>query len=463
MGKTTGKLRTALISGAVWISIASVISTGASQIKDMHVSAAPAETPAAVTLELQKPAGPAAQGTENIRDIIPAYGAAAALEESPEYKDIAELEHVGAAAALTIDESGAKSAAFKAVSIINAAQDSANEIKEAQLVSENEALARDPEHFSDLVIADVNDYVNVRAVPSTDGEVVGKLYDHSAGEFLEECDEWYKIRSGNVTGYVKAEYCVTGEDAIELAKKVGTRMATVNTTTLKVRTEPDTESEVLGLIPRGEDLLVLEETEDFVKVSIEEGDGYVSTDYVDLRTDFVHAESKAEEEARLAKEEAERKAAREAAEAARKKAAEAKKKATAAAGTSGKSAATYVVPEISGSGAGTDVANFACQFVGNPYVYGGSSLTNGTDCSGFVMSVYQNFGVKLPHSSTADRSVGYAVNGLENAQPGDILCYSGHVAIYIGGGRIVHASTTKTGIVIGDARYRGLLGIRRIF
>ena len=103
------------------------------------------------------------------------------------------------------------------------------------------------------------------------------------------------------------------------------------------------------------------------------------------------------------------------------------------------------------------------MYVGNPYVYGGTSLTNGTDCSGFVMSVYANFGVSLPHSSSALRSKGYDVGGLANAQPGDIVCYSGHVALYIGNGQIVHASTSKTGIIISNANYRSILAVRRIF
>ena len=112
---------------------------------------------------------------------------------------------------------------------------------------------------------------------------------------------------------------------------------------------------------------------------------------------------------------------------------------------------------------GTEVANYALQFVGNPYVYGGSSLTNGTDCSGFVMSVYANFGVSLPHSSSADRSQGAAVDGLANAQAGDLICYSGHVALYIGNGQIVHASTAKTGIIVSNADYKKVLAVRRIF
>ena len=111
---------------------------------------------------------------------------------------------------------------------------------------------------------------------------------------------------------------------------------------------------------------------------------------------------------------------------------------------------------------GESVADFAVQFVGNPYVYGGTSLTNGADCYGFVMSVYNNFGVSLPHSSSADRNVGTDVGGLENAQPGDIVCYTGHVGIYIGDGQIVHASTASTGIKISEADYRTPVAVRRV-
>ncbi|MDE6530963.1 MAG: C40 family peptidase [Lachnospiraceae bacterium] len=314
----------------------------------------------------------------------------------------------------------------------------------------------DPENFSDLVIAQVTNYVNVRDIPSEDGEIVGKLYDDSVGNFIEEENGWYKITSGSCTGYVKAEYCVTGEAAIELAREVGTRVATVNTTTLKVRTEPSVESSVLGLVPIEEDLSVLEELDGWVKVSIEEGEGYVSAEYVNLRTDFVVAESRAEEEARLERERQEREAAQAAARAAQ---------ASANRNTSSGSHSTYTVPTITGDNSmGVSVAQYACQFVGNPYVYGGSSLTNGTDCSGFVMSVYAAFGVSLPHSSTADRSRGYAVEGgVANAQPGDIICYSGHVGIYIGNGQIVHASNERTGIIISNVSYRSVLAVRRIF
>ncbi|MCH5343687.1 MAG: C40 family peptidase [Acetatifactor sp.] len=309
--------------------------------------------------------------------------------------------------------------------------------------------------FRNLVIAQVNNYVNVRNMPSEEGQIIGKLYDDSVGTFISEENGWYQIQSGSVTGYVKGEFCVTGEAAVDLAKEVGTRIATVTTTTLKVRTEPSLEASVLGLVPIDEELVVKDEVEGWVQVDVEEGIGWVSTDYVTLHTEFVQAESKEEEEKRLAKEEEARRQARAAAAAAA-----AKKQTTTA------SSGSVTTATVSGEGSemGKAVASYGLQFVGNPYVYGGTSLTKGADCSGFVMSVYANFGVSLPHSSSADRNQGSAVEGgLTNAQPGDIVCYSGHVGIYIGNGQIVHASNSRTGIIVSDAGYRNVLAVRRIF
>lgn len=388
----------------------------------------------------------------------------------------------------------------------------AEEAWETAEFAENE-LPQTASEFADIAVAQVNHYVNVRQEPDTESEILGKLYDKSAATVLETTEDgWYRITSGNVNGYVKAEYVVVGDE--ELARSVGTRLATVTTTTLFVRTEPTTEAKVLTMLPDGDDVVVTDEsTEGWAKVSTADGDGYVALDYVTLSTEYIHAESKAEEEARLAREEAERQAAARAAEEARKareaeaaraaaeqeaarKAAEkqeAKKSgagsSAAAGGSSTGSGSGSSAGSSSGSSAGSSsggsagsgsgssagqsaqtassngqaVVDYARQFLGNPYVYGGNSLTNGTDCSGFVKGVYAAFGINLPRTSAEQRSVGYAVS-LSEIKPGDIVCYSGHVGIYAGNNTLIHASNEKTGITLtSPVTYRSVLAVRRIF
>ena len=438
------------------------------------------------------------QARINTPSLVPAAGIAVVLEDRATIQDLTQeviqniaylesasgiqpniviaSEKVAKAETPAADESSDKkkkvefrtSAGFSVSELSTNGTASDDSAKEAQseeteeISTEEETTQEEEQDFRGLVIAQVNNYVNVRSMPSEEGEIVGKLYDDSVGEYIEEKDGWYKIVSGKCEGYVKAEYCVTGDEAQKLAKEVGTIYAVVNTTTLKVRQEASTESIVLGLVPLEEELVVKEELDGWVKIEIEEGDGYVSREYVNLRTDFVHAESKEEEEARLAEEAREREAARAAAQAA--EAARAEKLVQKQAQNQPiVEAAQNAVASTQGSEIGKAVADYALQFVGNPYVYGGTSLTNGTDCSGFVMSVYANFGVSLPHSSSAQRSKGYNVGGIANAQPGDIVCYSGHVGIYIGNGQIVHASSAKTGIKVSNATYKNILAVRRIF
>ena len=414
-----------------------------------------------------------ASASGNVASVLPAAGIDFSIQDSEKTTALSKLQEESdkeaaqqesnQAAGVTVGNARVGGYADLASASDTISKTSRKKIEDTIVVSEGytkdlkeaagSGLSEEEEGFKNLVIAKVNDYVNVRDKASEEGEIVGKLYNKSVGSFIEEEDGWYKISSGSVEGYVKGEFCVTGDDAVDYAKEVGTRIATVTTTTLKVREKPGLEETVLGLVPIEDELIVTEELDGWVKVNIEEGDGYVSMDYVTLSTEFVKAESVEEEKARLAKEEEARKAAKEAAKKKTEENASSKKKTTTDGGK------TYANPTGS---SGSDVAQFALQFVGNPYVYGGTSLTNGADCSGFVMSVYKNFGVSLPHSSAADRSVGASVNGLENAQPGDVVCYSGHVGIYIGNGQIVHASTSKTGIIVSNASYRSILSIRRI-
>lgn len=373
-----------------------------------------------------------------------------------------------------------------AVSMLVAASREEKQEEVAQAV-ENEVPEVESE-YADIGITQVNYYVNVRSEPSTEGEILGKLYRDSAAtvhDTVEGTDgAWYHVTSGTVDGYIKAEYLVVGDE--ELARSVGTRYATVDTTTLFVRSEPTTESAVLTMLPEGDDLVVLDDSnEGWVMVDTEEGKGYISTDYVILTTEYTEAESREEEEARLAREEAERQQAAAAAEAARREAEAAKKAAEEAAkkpnktgsgagnsnfgagssnsGTGSSNSGGSSSGNSSSVSNGQAVVDYAMQFLGNPYVYGGNSLTQGTDCSGFVKGVYAAFGVSLPRTSSEQRSSGYEVS-LSDAKPGDIICYSGHVGIYVGNDTIIHASSEKTGIKLtSPVTYRNVLTVRRIF
>lgn len=317
-----------------------------------------------------------------------------------------------------------------------------------------------------MAVAQVNDYINIRKKPNENAELLGKLHSNSVATVIRKKGDWYKIKSGSVIGYVKGDYVVVGDE--DLIKSVGVQIAKVNTTTLKVRSKASKKADVVTLVPDGEELTVasMKSFKDgWVKVAVDDGKGYVSTDYVDITREYTYAESRAEEEARLAIEQARiaaEEAAAERAQAESQTGSSAGTGSSSSTGTGSSSASTDSAP-VSTSSSGQAVINYASQFLGNPYVYGGSSLTGGTDCSGFVMSVYAHFGVSLPHSSSALRSVGYGVS-YSSMQPGDILCYDGHVAIYAGGNTVIHASNPADGIkYTSPANYRPVIAVRRIF
>ena len=314
------------------------------------------------------------------------------------------------------------------------------EVAEGQM---EEAQTAEENPYANIGIAQLEGGLNVRSTPSEEGEVVGQLYNNSCATILGEENGWYLIQSGNVNGYVKADYVSVGNE--EVIRAASRRVANVTTETLRVREQPTTESEIVTLVPEGDQLTVVDESiEGWVGVTVTEGTGYVSTEFVSLDTEYVYGETIEEIETRLQKEEEARQAALRAAAASQ-------------AATSSNANFNYTAP--SGTGA-SSVVDFASQFVGNPYVYGGTSLTSGADCSGFVMSVYAQFGVGLPHSSYAMRSVGY---GVTDMLPGDIVCYSGHVGIYAGNGTIVHAANERYGITYSSVDYMPIIAVRRIF
>ncbi len=258
--------------------------------------------------------------------------------------------------------------------------------------------------YADMAFTQVEEgsYLFIRTEPSQNSEWIGKLYEEGAARVVGPVGEWTEIESGSVTGYVKTEYILTGKPAEEKAKSI------------VVERKPEV------------DVDALDET----------------TARAIATECFSYAESKEEEAARLAEEAA--KAAEEAA-----KVAEAE------------SAAKTVAGDIVDSGNGHAVADYAMQFVGNPYVWGGTSLTNGADCSGFVQSVYANFGVGMPRTSSAMRSAGTEVSYSE-AVPGDVICYEGHVGIYVGNGKIVNAIDEAHGIGVSSATYANIITVRRL-
>lgn len=328
----------------------------------------------------------------------------------------------------------------------NAGGEKTEEAGQAETVQEETVSETEPETespYANVAVTSLkieDDYVNVRSEPSTNGEIIGKIYNECAAKILESVDgedgTWYYMKSGNVTGYIKSEFFITGEEAEAKALEIGKMFGRVNAGGLRLREAPDLQSSVITSLWEGEIYTVLEgDSDGFTKITLGKDDdgneveGFVKSEYIDTYVDFDTAISKEEEEAaieeaRRLKEEAERLEA------------EAKAKAAAEAQSTKRSA----------------IVAYAKQFIGNPYVYGGTSLTNGTDCSGFVKSVYAHFGISLTRTSASQANCGTRIP-VSDLKAGDLVFYSNgsriyHVAMYIGGGQIIHAIDESRGIGI---------------
>lgn len=265
--------------------------------------------------------------------------------------------------------------------------------------------------YTNLGLALVDGNLNIREEASTDSKVVGKMTNHAACEILGESNGFYKIKTGNAEGYVYKEFIVTGEAALKIAQTVARHMATVTTETLRVREYATTDSQIVSTVSKDEELYIIEELDGWLKVELDNFTGYISSEYVTTAVSLKTGNTMKE--------------------------------------------LNY------GDGISdtrVDLVNFALQFVGNPYVWGGESLTNGVDCSGFTMKVYERYGIYLPHYSASQPSYGVKISRSE-LKPGDLIFYSSssridHVAIYIGNGQVVHAANQRDGIKISNAFYQ---------
>jgi cell wall-associated NlpC family hydrolase len=329
----------------------------------------------------------------------------------------------------------------------------------ADTTAEDQAAAQTSQ-YANIGVANVTDFAYIRTAADANSDYAGKIYANQVATVDGEEGDWYHVTSGDVTGYISKQYLTVGDAA--KVQAAATTTATINTTTLKVRTAADPNASVLTMVAGTTEHTVTDtSTAGWVKIQTDEGEGYVSADYVSLAVNYSYAESKAAEEARIA---AEKAAAEKAAaqKAAAQKAAAKKSSSTtkSSSSNSSSSSSTKSVSAPSGS-SGSSIVSYAAQFVGNRYVYGGTSLTNGCDCSGFVMSVFAQFGVSLPHSSSAIRSCGTGVS-VSDMQPGDVVCYSGHVGIYAGNGQIVNALNSRAGITYTNVNYAPIVAVRRM-
>lgn len=347
--------------------------------------------------------------------------------------------------------------------------------EKATMVDETEEENNDQENLTiddNIVIAKVVKYLNIRQKPSEDAEVVGKLYKGAVGMVLKEVEDgWTKIESGTVTGWVNNDYIVRGKKAQSYANKVCKKKARVITDTLRVREKPNTDSTIVTLIGANEEMQIIKEKGDWLAVKIDEDlKGYVSKEYVKIEFDFDYATSLEEErlkelrEIRIQEENAanqEEIVQNEQQNSVQENSQKSEEKQN----TNDNNKSSNSEKQTSSSR--QKIVDYAVQFVGNPYVYGGTSLTNGTDCSGFTQGVYRHFGVSINRTSREQANNGRSVS-LDNVKPGDLIFYKngstiGHVALYIGDGKVVHASCERVGITISNMYYRTPYCARNVY
>ena len=295
--------------------------------------------------------------------------------------------------------------------------------------------------YLNMAFSDTGDYTYIRSAPDENSDWVGKLYKDSAAQVLEYLDGWTKIRSGSAEGYVPSDTLITGCEAEQCAEEYENNTVTVTARVLNVRAGQGIDAEILTQITEDEQYQVTgDPVNGWYPVKVGDVDGWVSGEYVTEETSYSYGETKEEEEKRIAEEERKEQEAEE------------------------QQAAEAAASSVTGTDVlGQAVIDYACQFVGNPYVWGGTSLTNGADCSGFVQSVYAHFGVSLPRTTYDMVNSGYAVS-YEEAQPGDLILYGdcSHVGLYMGDGNIVNALNSDRGICICSATYTNIYAVRRV-
>jgi len=271
--------------------------------------------------------------------------------------------------------------------------------------------------YEKLGVAVVDSYLNVREEPHTEGRIIGKMVNNSACSILEEVNGWYRIKSGEVSGYVFSDYIVTGEEAMAIAMGDAALRARVNTEELNVRKGPGVEFEAITQITTNERYEVVGQENGWTQIELASGEtAYVSSDYVVVEYSLLEA--------------------------------------------------VKFEPISAATQFRLNVVNYALQFLGNPYVWGGTDLWNGADCSGYMQSVMATFGITLPRVSRQQAGAGVPVS-LENLQPGDLVFYGAggvvnHVAMYIGNGQIVHAISESRGIGITSMWVMSPMGFRNV-